>query len=122
MAETQPHTQGTMEYGRLGGSRAHRAFGFFDLAIVVATLIFTLVTWWVGRLTVYNALVFALVVAGMAPNALMALRGDYPGARMDEGQREMWQRSLSDSFYAGYIGLYALFFASFWFNMSRGSM
>lgn len=122
MTETQPHPRRTDGLTTPGGRTVDRAFGVFYLAIVAATLIFAVVTWWIGRLTAFNAIVFALVIAGVTANAAMALRGDYPGARMDEGQRETWRAALSDSFYVGYLGLFALFFASYWLNMSRDSM
>lgn len=122
MTDTQRHPQPAGDRGRRGGHAVERRFGFAYLGSGVTTLIFALVTWAAGRLTPFTALVFALVIAGVIPSGLMALRGDYPGARMDEGQRETWRRSLSDSFYVGYLGLYALFFGSVWFTMTRAAM
>lgn len=123
MAETRPRQHPAGDPGRHGGGRlVERRFGFAYLGSAVTTLIFAIVTWAIGRLTPFNALVFALVVVGVTANGLMALRGDYPGARMDEGQRDTWRQALSDSFYVGYLGLYALFFGSVWFSMSRAAM
>ncbi|MGH2485265.1 MAG: hypothetical protein ACRDHE_04545 [Ktedonobacterales bacterium] len=98
-----------------------RRFGFVYLGSAVMTLVFALVTWAVGRLTPFNTLIYALAAVGLIASAVMALRGDYPSARMDEGQRESWRQALSDAFYVGYIGLCALFLGSVFFTISRAA-
>jgi hypothetical protein len=120
MAETGPRARRSDARvpRRRRGRAVGRLAGFAYLAIAVIGVAFALVTWRVGRLNPINALVFALVVIGTAPAGLMALRGDYPGARMDEGQREMSRAAQSDAFYVAYLGLYVLFFVELF---SRGT-
>jgi hypothetical protein len=124
MAETDPLTPRGDAQGRRRrpGRTAELAFGIVYLAFAVFALLFALVTWLAGRLNPINVLVFALAVAGTAPSGLMALRGDYPGARMDEGQRETYRAAQSNAFHVAYFGLYALFFGSIFFPWTRLSV
>ncbi|HEX9414564.1 MAG TPA: hypothetical protein VF916_13745 [Ktedonobacterales bacterium] len=124
MAETDPLALRGDAQGkrRRPGRTAELAFGAIYLAFAVFALLFALVTWLAGRLNPINVLVFALAMVGTAPSGLMALRGDYPGARMDEGQRQTYHAALSDAFHVAYFGLYAVFFGSIFFPWTHLSV
>jgi xanthine/uracil permease len=116
MAETHPRpTEETTSPRRrhLRRGITHRIIGVVYLAIAAAGVIFALVTWWLGRLTPINLLVFALTVFTTTPIGLLALRGDALGSRwMDEGQQDMDRAAKADAFYVAYLGLFCLFIAT----------